>query len=74
MKTEQSNSSYFTSIYKWLRYSGIAVIVQGNPLHWSVVPWAREERNLEWPTPNERTCALGWLFVTVRIWIDNGDW
>jgi hypothetical protein len=74
MKTEQSPSNYVTLIYNWLRYSGIAVIVQGNPLHWRLVPWAREERNLEWPVPNEHTWAAGWLFVTVRVWIDNGDW
>ena len=74
MKTELSNSNYFTSIYKWLRYSGASMIVKVNPLHWSLRPWAREERSLEWPVPNERTWSVGWLFVTVRIWIDNGDW
>jgi hypothetical protein len=50
------------------------VIVQVNPLHWRLRPWAREELNNEWPTPNERTWAMGWLFLVVRGWIDNGDW
>jgi len=74
MKTEQSTSNYVTSIYKWLRFSGVTVIAQVNPLHWRLQPWAREELNREWPTPNERTWALGWLFLVVRVWIDNGDW
>jgi len=58
----------------WLRYSGITVILQINPLHWRVLPWFRNETNCEWPAPNERTCAVGFLFLTIRIWIDNGDW
>ena len=74
MKTEQSTSSYFTLIYKWLRFSGVTVILQFNPLHWRLLPWAREEHINEWPTPNERTWAVGWLFLVVRVWIDNGDW
>ena len=61
-------------MYKWLRYSGASIILTLNPAHWYPVPWAREERNLEWPVLNERTWSLGWLFVTVRFWIDNGDW
>jgi len=59
---------------KWLRYSGSSVIVKINPVHWDMIPWAHEERNLEWPMLNERTWSAGWLFVTVRFWIDNGDW
>jgi hypothetical protein len=74
MKTEQSTLNYVISIYKWLRFSGVTVIAQVNPLHWRLLPWAREERNLEWTTPNERTWAMGWLFLIVRVWIDNGDW
>jgi hypothetical protein len=74
MKTEQSILNYFTSIFKWIRYSGASVIVKINPVHWDIVPWAQEERNLEWPMINERTWSAGWLFVTVRFWIDNGDW
>ena len=61
-------------MYKWLRYSGASIILTLNPAHWSLRPWARQERNLEWPMFNERTWAASWLFVTVRIWIDNGDW
>jgi hypothetical protein len=37
------------------------------------LPWARRERS-DLPGPNERTWALGFLGITVRIWIDDGSW
>lgn len=58
----------------WLRYSGASVIITVNPCHWRGLPWIRNESNLEWPSPNERTVSLGWLFLTIRIWIDDGSW
>lgn len=74
MKTKQLILNYFTLIYKWLRFSGLTVIVQCNPLHWQWMPRAREEHNLEWPSPNERTWSVSWLFLVMRFWIDNGDY
>jgi hypothetical protein len=59
---------------KWLRYSGACVILTVNPLHWKLLPWLRRESNLEWPGPNEHTWAMGFLFVTVRVWLDDGSW
>jgi hypothetical protein len=61
-------------IMNWLRYSGFCIILQGNPLHWKVLPWFRREFNNEWPSPNERTWCASWMFLTVRVWIDNGEW
>lgn len=58
----------------WIKYSGASVIVTVNPLHWRWKPTAQHERNIEWPSPNERTYMVSWLFLTVRVWIDNGDW
>ena len=59
---------------KWLAYSGLSVIITLNPYHWRCIPWARREPNDGWPSPNERCWSVGWTFLTVRIWIDNGDW
>ena len=59
---------------KWIRYSGASVIVTLNPLHWRWIPQVRHERGVEWPSPNENTYMVSWLFLTVRAWIDNGDW
>lgn len=62
------------SLMAWLRYSGFSVIIKGNPCHWSPLPWARREPNDGWPSPNERTWSVGWIFLTLRIWIDDGSW
>ena len=61
-------------IINWIRYSGAGVILHLNPLHWKVLPWFRDETNQEWPAPNERTWAAGFLFLTIRVWIDDGSW
>ena len=58
---------------KWVRYSGLSVIFVVNPFHWRWVPQVLRENN-DWPGPNERTWSVSWLFLTVRSWIDNGDW
>ena len=59
---------------KWLRYSGASVVITVNPLHWRWVPQAEQVFTTEWATPNEQTWQLAWLFLTVRIWIDDGSW
>jgi hypothetical protein len=61
-------------VLKWFRYSGGTVILALNPLHWKVLPWFRDDTNLEWTSSNERTWSMGFLFFTVRIWIDDGAW
>jgi len=60
-------------MYKWLRYSGVSVIISLNPLWWKAWPWCRREFN-EWDGPNQWTGACGFLGVTIRIWIDDGSW
>jgi hypothetical protein len=56
---------------KYLRYSGCSVILSLNPLYWKVLPWYRREDD-SWESSN--TYACGFLFLTIRVWIDNGDW
>lgn len=58
---------------KYLRYSGISVILSLNPLYWKVWPWFKNETNNEWGEA-EKTYAFGFLFLTVRFWIDKGEW
>lgn len=57
----------------YLRYSGISVIITLNPAHWSLRPFFRNEENSEWGMPDKQW-AIGWLFLTVRAWIDSGQW
>ena len=58
---------------RWLTYSGLSIIIELNPLHWCWRPYARNERSLEWGMPDSQWVA-GWLFLTIRLWIDDGSW
>jgi hypothetical protein len=58
----------------WLKYSGASVTVTINPLHWRWVPQARETVIDEWVGPHERAWFASWLFVTIRVWVDDGSW
>jgi hypothetical protein len=42
-------------------------------LYWKVLPWFRDVTLAEWGEA-ERTWAGGFLFLTIRIWIDRGEW
>ena len=57
----------------YLKYSGASVIIHLNTLHWKVLPWFRKEIN-EYATENERTYSFTFLFLTIRVWIDDGSW
>lgn len=59
---------------KWLRYSGATLSLRVNPCHWNFVPRFSRELNDGWLGPNERTWSVSWIFVTVRIWVDDGSW
>lgn len=55
----------------WLRYSGIWLTLVFNPFHWRIglikdTHWA--------PAPNRTEVAFQFLFLTLRIVLDNGDW
>lgn len=63
----------WTNIINYLRYSGISVIISLNPLWWKILPWYRDETNMEWGSA-EKTYAIGFLGVTIRLWIDDGSW
>ena len=58
---------------QYVRYSGISIILALNPLWWKVLPWARNETTAEFGEA-ERTYAVGFLGLTIRVWIDSGDW
>ena len=58
---------------KYLTYSGASVTISINPLHWRLKPWLSRFQD-EWAGDNTRTWTVGWLFLTVRFWIDDGCW
>lgn len=55
----------------YLKYSGASICVTLNPYHWSWIPIARREQELAW---DDDTFRMSFLFLTIRIWIDNGEW
>ena len=58
---------------KWLAYSGMCVILTVNPAHWRWVPRAQKDA-ADWAGPKEWTGSASWLFLTVRIWFDDGSY
>ena len=60
-------------MYNYLKYSGACVIINLNPLHWLFIPKIRNDSNTEWGSP-EKTYSFVFLFLTIRFWIDNGEW
>lgn len=62
-------------LVNWVRYSGISLVITVNPMHWQWVPRFRNESSNEWPRgENEYTGSAAWLFLTVRVWVDDGNW
>lgn len=58
----------------WLKYSGVSLSITANPYHWQWRPWMRLGSDDIWPAPNRRSWAIGWIMLTIRIWIDDGKW
>lgn len=58
---------------KWLRYSGMTLMLVVNPLHWAWRPELARYHD-EWAGPRERTITARWLMLTIRVWIDDGSW
>lgn len=57
-------------ILNYLKYSGASVILTVNPFHWRIIPMY--VKNQEWG--EENTHVVSWLFLTIRVWIDDGSW
>ena len=62
------------TMLKWLRYSGASVAITFNPLHWAWMPQAGVAFQDEWAGPNERNYYARFLFITLRVWTDDGSW
>lgn len=58
----------------WLKYSGASISITVNPYHWRWLPWSRIETEDVWSGPNLHTWVAGWLMLTVRLWVDDGQW
>jgi hypothetical protein len=58
-------------ITNYLRYSGLSVIITVNPLHWQFMPKYFRNGLDVWETD---THSVSFLFLTIRVWIDDGSW
>ena len=56
----------------YLRYSGASISIFLNPLHWKIFPYFRKEPDVF--SDSDHTYLCGFLFLVVRIWIDDGSW
>lgn len=59
-----------SKLYKLLRYSNVVMIFTVNPLYWKVFPFYRHVVD-EWDLSYTE---MGFLFLTIRWWIDDGRW
>ena len=58
------------NILNYLKYSGLNVIIKFNPYHWRLSA-SYLKTNEVW----EQDALVVELFpITVRLWIDNGEW
>jgi|GEM_PF-3079122 len=59
-------------LINYLKYSGACFTLTVNPYHWAWIPVFKFESLDEiWSTDNFR---ISILYLTVRIWIDDGRW
>ena len=54
----------------YLRYSGLSVSITFNPFQWSYVPRHYVGASV-WDPKDD---AFSFLFLTIRVWIDDGSW
>lgn len=55
----------------YLRYSGLSVSFTLNPFHWHYMPRIFVREKDPWDVPSG---AFSFLFLTIRVWIDDGSW
>jgi EamA domain-containing membrane protein RarD len=59
-----------SQILKWLKYSGATIALTLNPCHWGFYCKYRKSVDV-W---EQDAFVLQILPLSIRIWIDNGDW
>lgn len=57
---------------KYVKYSGAAISITLNPFHWAWIPNVRFQSNEIWDY--SKTIVVSFLFLSVRLWLDDGKW
>jgi hypothetical protein len=60
------------SFINYLKYSGASVTMTVNPYHWAWIPVFFYGQEDVWD--NTKSWRISVLFLTLRIWIDDGSW
>ena len=70
------NANVWIPSKPWLEYSGASVTLIVNPCHWRLLPWLKTDdtRSIWDSGPDYRGVTFGWLFLIVRVWLDNETW
>jgi len=55
---------------KYLKYSGLNITIKLNPYHWRL-SISNNKTNDAW---EQDDMVIELLPITIRLWIDNGDW
>lgn len=58
-------------LINYLKHSGASVSIMFNPYHWAWDPIMRKEGDPIW---DQETYRFSILFLTIRVWIDDGSW
>lgn len=56
---------------KYLKYSGINITLKLNPYHWRLA-FSKGSEVDEWEV--EHSYIIEFFPITIRLWLDNGDW
>lgn len=58
-------------LIKYLKYSGLNVTFKFNPYHWRIA-FSKGSKVDAWEV--EHSYIIELLPITIRLWLDNGDW
>lgn len=59
----------------YLKYSGASLTIYLNPLYWKAFPYIRNiSKDDVYLGPDSHTWEFGFLFLIIRVWVDNGNW
>ena len=57
----------------WVVNSGASITFIVNPWQWRLRPWHENADDIE-AGPSYRGTVFGWLFLVVKVWIDDETW
>lgn len=58
-------------LIKYFKYSGINITLKLNPYHWRIA-FSKGSSVDSWEV--EHSYVIELLPITIRLWLDNGDW